>query len=437
MRITRDGDSISATSTGGMATAILEPRDPPNIPEPTRSPVSQPTLQQSGPTTALRIPDSQGNPRRSGSFHFTWLHGLHVAPLPVADENADPEILSDDEKSTFSINDGETKEYGRVSFSCTGPDCEVQVHRLGVHDFNVTYTGNVTATVLPFDAEKMWNSSWGGQSFCLNDSPGDCTFPSLVLDNARILNSYPRTAINSKEILFEGTVPFILTEDKKTRIASNYGWQGKRYVNNTDGSTTLRDIRIEKIIYTNAANLGDTDYLSYGRSMIISGASWMPSAVYTKSSGSTYGLGDLTGKVTYMGGATGWYALTSALTGGDADAGYFTARTTLNADLNSDLTSNDNLLIEGTIDQFVDEDGVERDWSVVLQSNNFKDRSGARINIDTPKRTVWTIREDTAAPSERWEGYAAEEGNSIHGAFYATHGTDGRLSGAFGAKRSQ
>ena len=440
VKISRDGDKVMATSTGGMAEAIPEPRVPQPPPEPTRTPVSQPTTQQLSTGEALRIPGPDGNPRRRGRFHFTWLHGLQTAPLTVA-ENGEPEKLSDEESATFSIDDGEFKEYGRVKFSCTGKDCQVYVHRSDTHDFIVAYTGNVTAKILPFDSEKM-KGSFAKESYCLNDTPDDCTFPDFVLDNPTILNSYSRTplTINSKEILFDDLVSTILTEDKKTRVDSNYGWQGKRYVNHSDGTSTFRNNRYEFIIYTNADGPDDTNYLSYGRSMIInSDGDWILGYGYEKSSESMYGLGDLTGKVTYNGGATGGYALTGDLideTGEKADAGYFTARATFNADLNSDLTSNNNLLIEGTIDKFMDQDGVERDWKIDLQSNNFEDRSKAKISIDTPiSRTVWTIGDESADPSQRWGGYAAEEGNSIHGSFFATHGTEGRLRGAFGANR--
>ena len=437
IRITRDGDSIKTTSTGGMATAIPEKRDPPP-PEPTRTPISQPTTQQLT-REALRIPDHHGNPRRSGSFHFTWLHGLHAAPLPVADETANPEILSDHESSVFSIDDGETENYGRVNFSCKGQGCEVKVHRRSFHHFNVTYTGNVTATLLPFNTEKMWENTWGTHDYCLNDSPGDCTLST----NATILNLFPRSTIRSKEIIYKARIPWILTEDRKTRITSNYGWQGKRYVNNSDGSVAARKNRLELIIYTNADGPEDTDYLSYGRSLNIKeNGDWLFGGVYEKSAGSTYGLGDLTGKVTYRGGATGWYAFNPD-EDDEADAGYFNARATLYADLNSDLSSNDNLLIKGTIDRFVDEDNRSRNWKVELDDNIFKDRSGARINIDTPKRAIWTIDgipTDKRSGHDRWEGYAADNGNSIHGGFQAGYINEdetevGRLSGAFGAER--
>ena len=83
------------------------------------------------------------------------------------------------------------------------------------------------------------------------------------------------------------------------------------------------------VIYTNADGPEDTDYLSYGRSMLISGVSHtgdfhFVDGVYAKSSGSTYGLGQMTGKVTYSGGATGWYVFNGTEAGhlhrkGDAE----------------------------------------------------------------------------------------------------------------------
>ena len=445
VKIKREGDSITATSTGGMARTTLEPRDPPNNPQPNRSPISHPTTQQLSSLTALRRPDADGNPRKGGYFYFTWLHGLQAAELPVAEDSGEPKVLSDGKSSTFSIEDGEPKKYGRVRFSCTGQDCEVKVHRRSAHDFIIQYKGNVKATLLPFDPEEM-KGSWIKDRYCLNDSLGNCTFPDLVLNNPRILSSYSRYKPDSmeppiyrKEILYtSGQIPTILTEDSKTLVADNHGWQGKRYVNHSDGTSTFRNNRIELIIYSNADGPEDTDYLSYSRSMHIKpNGGWLLGRGYEKSSGSTYGLGKLTGKVTYRGGATGWYALTGDLAdenGEKADAGYFTARATFNADLNSNLNSDANLLIEGTIDKFVDQNGVERDWKIDLKPNKFIDRRGGMINISSPRRTEWTIGDDTAAPRERWEGYAAEEGNSIHGEFHARHGTEGRLDGTFGAE---
>ena len=447
VKITRVGDSIKVTSTGGMAEAILVPRDPPNDPKPDRTPGSQTTTQQqSGPTTALRIPDHEGNPRRKGKFHFTWLHGLQATPTFVSENTGEQEEDSYKKSLVFSIDDGEAKEIGRVKFSCTGQDCEVQVHRRSAYHFIIAYSGNVKATLLPFDKDKMFKGIVSSShKYCIKDSTDDCNINRSFYEGYL---DYPRYTLESNEILYSFGNPYILTEDRKTRIASNYGWQGKRYVINRDGIATNVNNRtdnwIELVIYTNADSPEDTNYLSYGRGMIIKpNGDWALDGVFSKSSGSTYGLGDLTGEVTYKGGATGWYALTDDLTdenGEKTNAGYFTARATFKADLNSDLTSNDNLLVEGTINKFVDQDGIKRDWSVVLQSNKFKDRANGNIGSEPPfGRTEWTINKKAADEiKESWSGHAADGGNSIHGQFralYFTEGeTKGRLNGAFGAE---
>ena len=351
------------------------------------------------------------------------LHGLNSERFPVLvfNENrrlvrTDKKLLDIGEGSLFSIDDGKTIDYGRVRFSCSGAGCEVQIINTGKRGFNVTYKGNVSATLLPFDTAKMWNGIWGDHRYCLNDSLGDCTLA--------IPSVYSRS-IRSKEILLDIGLQYILTEDRKTQIASNYGWKGKRYAHNSDGSPADDEAkyRTEMIIYSNADGSEDTDYLSYGRSMVIYGnGNWAVTGVSEKSSGSTYGLGQQTGKVTYIGGATGWYVFDGT------EAGHFTARATLQADLGNDLE------ISGTIDQFVDENSRSRKWIVDLESNKFNNRSDARIN--TSKKTIWTIDGTRADPGQRWEGRAADNGNSIHGKFRATHnGTKGRLDGAFGADR--
>ena len=143
------------------------------------------------------------------------------------------------------------------------------------------------------------------------------------------------------------------------------------------------------------------------------------------------------GTATYMGGAAGKYALTSA-TGGTNDAGHFTARATLEADFGADT-------ITGTIDQFHGADGMERDWSVDLREAAIADtgaitRTGAnQANNDT----VWTIGADAAQASGEWSGNLREEGadnvpKAATGTFYTEYGspgdgTDGRMVGAFGA----
>ena len=124
-----------------------------------------------------------------------------------------------------------------------------------------------------------------------------------------------------------------------------------------------------------------------------------------------------------------------ALTGDKADAGYFTARATLKADLG------DALSISGTIDRFVGPDGRQRNWSVELQESSFHDilggnsrGAGSRVR---EQPTVWTIDGTPAAPDpdRKWTSIPYENGNSIIGSFEAVYGTEGRMAGAFGAER--
>ena len=421
VRVTLVENSITVTSAGGMATATIVPTPL----EPTRSLGGQPTTQQSRLTI----------PRRNGSFDMSVvLHGLNSALFPVFEngrivqkklvaKDAVNNVVPVPDFSKFRIQDGKTKDFGRVRFSCKGAGCEVLVLNTVERGFEVRYEGNVTATLLPFDllpidTDKMWHGVWDILDYCLKDSPSDCTlaFPSHF-----------SRSIRSKEILVTSGLQHILTEDRNTQIASNYGWQGKLYANNSDGNPRGDKRRsIEMVIYTNADGPEDLDYLSYGRSMSISGdeSRWSLAGVYAKSSASTYGLGQLTGNVTYRGGATGWYAFT----GDDADAGHFTASATLNANLGTALE------ISGTIDQFVDEDGRSQNWKIDLKSRNFNNRSDA--NVTSLRDTVvWTIDGTPSAAGRNWEIRAADNGNSIIGKFQAQYGTEGRLSGALGTER--
>ena len=412
--------TINVTSAGGMASATLVP--PPSI---TTGSGGTPTTQQSRQTI----------PRRNGLFDMSGvLHGLNFALFPVFEggrivkkklvvKPEDNNIIPVPDFSKFRIQDGKTKDFGRVRFSCRGAGCEVFVANTVERGFEVRYEGNVTATLL-FPPNEMHDSMWRlRQEYCFNDIPNN------VCDN----NAPPRTLV-SKEILLgiPGTTPLIVTEDMNTKIAPNYGWQGNRYaINVGDNPNSNKSARAELVVYTNADGPEDTKYLSYGRSMLLFGAasqSWYLDGAFVKSIGSQYGLGTETEKVTYSGGATGWYAFI----GEDADAGHFTARAKLEADLGTALE------ISGTIDRFIDEEGKSRNWKVDLNSSNFANRNSPSIGTNSVIKTVWSIDGASSAPDRRWRGRVADEGNSIHGSFQSTFkkdGKDGRLNGAFGAER--
>ena len=142
----------------------------------------------------------------------------------------------------------------------------------------------------------------------------------------------------------------------------------------------------------------------------------------------------LQGTATYMGGAAGHYALSSA-TGGTNDAGQFTAEATLMADFGDDT-------ITGTIDHFMGADGEMRDWSVELKeadinSTGVISRSGTGQDDND---TVWTIGGIAADASGEWLGDLLNSGDDgvpqvAAGTFYSMYGAAGKMVGGFGANR--
>ena len=142
------------------------------------------------------------------------------------------------------------------------------------------------------------------------------------------------------------------------------------------------------------------------------------------------------GTATYVGGAAGKYALSSA-TGGTNDAGHFTAKATLEAEFGDATAGN---TITGTIDTFMGADGMSRDWSVELNETAVTDAGVITLleTTATDAATVWTIGEDAAAGSGEWGGNLREEGDDgvptvATGTFYTEFGREGKMVGAFGA----
>ncbi|MCY4584074.1 MAG: hypothetical protein OXE50_14955 [Chloroflexi bacterium] len=144
------------------------------------------------------------------------------------------------------------------------------------------------------------------------------------------------------------------------------------------------------------------------------------------------------GTATYMGGAAGKYALSSA-TGGTNDAGHFTARATLEADFGDDT-------ITGTIDDFTGADGEGRDWSVELMKSNIAATGGIAGDPDDDtdtgnQMTQWTIGGTAADADGQWSGNLRELDADTGvpqvatGTFYSEYGTAGKMVGAFGANK--
>lgn len=149
--------------------------------------------------------------------------------------------------------------------------------------------------------------------------------------------------------------------------------------------------------------------------------------------GAASGLDNLNGTATYVGGAAGQYALSSS-TGGTNDAGYFTARATLEAD----FTNNDDpAAITGTIDMFKGADGESRNWEVALAGSTIGDTG--EIGTAT-EGTTWTIDGTDADADGNWAGTLRNNGTDLvpqvaTGTFYTEYGTAGKMVGAFGANK--
>ena len=152
---------------------------------------------------------------------------------------------------------------------------------------------------------------------------------------------------------------------------------------------------------------------------------------------STTGSGsvNLNGTASYKGGAAGIYALQSS-TGGTNDAGHFTADAELTATFKGGDASTIDHKITGTIDNFMDSNGMPRDWSVALKETEigltgFFPGTGAG-------ETTWSIGGTAAGESGEWKGrlYKQNDGGVPTvgtGTFYTTYDRVGRMVGAFGA----
>lgn len=384
--VARAGDTVTATSTGGMVmVSIVKPTvTKPTVRTPTR------TLGGSGVQTLKASWDD------NIATHFPWIDRLNVIT---------------DHSVWQSLSNGESYVFRRVRFTCMSPACEVRFQRRG-SKYEVSRQGNVIATPHT-EASGMKPGiakGWATDHVLCDKNSASCS----VTTNNKIKVDI-----------------FTLTEDKNAKIHPNYGWSGKRYTGTIGGQ---RDM-IEAIIYTNADDTEDTSYVSYGTWLRIprndsarNNRSWTADAASFRSSGATLGLGALSGRVTYRGSAAGYYAIDGKELE-EGDAGRFTARATLNADLGESLS------ISGTINGIIGEDGKQRNWSVKLNESSFTSRGGS--NKVREASTIWTIDGKPEKPDldRKWTGHAAENGNSIFGSFEAVYGRNGSMVGAFGAEK--
>ena len=188
-------------------------------------------------------------------------------------------------------------------------------------------------------------------------------------------------------------------------------------------------------------DMADDEYASYGWWLrkAANDGDFTASAFHDELGGvaDAIGLDALNGTATYMGGAAGKYALSSA-TGGTNDAGHFTARAILEANFTTNTAAT---AITGTIDMFIGADGKARDWEVALKGSPIGDTGiigNDGTSTTSPGGTVWTIDATDADASGQWSGSLRNNGDDgvpqvATGTFYSTYGTAGRMVGGFGA----
>jgi len=139
---------------------------------------------------------------------------------------------------------------------------------------------------------------------------------------------------------------------------------------------------------------------------------------------------DATGTARYVGPVVGQYAIVDDL-GEDSDSGRFTATVTLDADF--DATTN---TLSGTVNRFSN----DSTWEVNLRS------AGISSGAISGGPVSWSIGEDSVRKDGgQWSAafyseIASPPANSrptgVAGAFTAHHGDDRRMTGAFGAERT-
>ena len=204
----------------------------------------------------------------------------------------------------------------------------------------------------------------------------------------------------------------------------------------------------------------DEVYASYGWWLYkrADGSEYHTGAFYDHKGAETLVAADfaaLRGSASYSGGAAGHYALLN-LTGGNHDAGKFTADASLTASFGTEGTANGHS-VTGMIDNFTGADGMARDWSVeLLKSNAVRVEASATSPLNAGEylggfvggKTVWTVGGQAGAKEGGWFGNFYNNGanattdagkapNAVVGTFGAEYGARGKMVGGFGATREE
>ena len=149
-------------------------------------------------------------------------------------------------------------------------------------------------------------------------------------------------------------------------------------------------------------------------------------------------LSQLQGTATYSGPAAGKFVFDSGI--GPAEAGEFTAETTLEVDFGDDSALG---TVTGTVDGFV-ANGTARQWSVELRSAAIGAGGTITAGGSSTARTVWSIAGEPGAAtgSPIWGGQfhdvdETQLPNAATGTFESTYGDLGRMTGAFGTTQQE
>ena len=149
----------------------------------------------------------------------------------------------------------------------------------------------------------------------------------------------------------------------------------------------------------------------------------------------------LIGPATYMGAATGKFAISNPLDAGNDNAGHFTADVELTADFKETGST-----LTGTIDAFQLNDGSDDPgWNVELQKTTWSSTNSNFATATTPSgdQTVWSIGGAKGGASGSWAAQmyndkASDSTNiphSVAGSFSSSIGTTHSMVGAFGAEK--
>ena len=143
------------------------------------------------------------------------------------------------------------------------------------------------------------------------------------------------------------------------------------------------------------------------------------------------------GSATFEGHAAGLYAISNPA-GGHNEDGHFTADAMLTVDFGDGSAS-------GMIDNFMSA-GESKEWTVELLSQNFDPSLTLfRSPSDGDSEVRWTISAEQNTPGDSignwWSAFVAKDtgGESMGaaGQFHAVYTTIGRMTGTFGAKKTQ